>query len=181
MEFPIGSQAGQVGVVRLEREGLYCRVQAKCRDLGPGVHRLWGIYGTESRPLGVFCPEDGDLALERRLSARQLGSPEAFVAGRALRGWRPWQGRLGGREIPWGRMGPDGLALPLTPGADLPWVAHMGALAPLELEDGHWVIVPPALWDAPDPAPEPALPAAPETAEPPAPIQAAEAAQAPEA
>ena len=93
-----GTEAGRVSV---EPEGLYYRLSASAAEPGPGVWRLWGCFGAESRCLGVLFPGEGGLRLERRVSMHSWAVlPDSFVLGRETEGFRPWRGVLEGQEVP---------------------------------------------------------------------------------
>ncbi len=101
MEYTIFYQGSEIGCVTVEPEGLYYRLSAACAEPGPGVWRLWGCFGADSRCLGVLYPEAGGLKLERRVSRHSWPVlPESFILGREAEGFRPWRGVIEGQELP---------------------------------------------------------------------------------
>lgn len=109
MEYVIYYQGGEAGRLTLEPEGLYYGLHAASVEPGPGVWRLWGCFGAESRPIGVLFPGTGGLRLEKRVSRHSWPIlPDCFVLGRAKGEFRPWRGNLDGNEVPDGMLRENG-------------------------------------------------------------------------
>ncbi|MBR6120060.1 MAG: hypothetical protein IKQ04_07065 [Oscillospiraceae bacterium] len=115
MEYTVFYQGAEIGQAVVEPEGLYYRLSASAAEPGPGVWRLWGCFGAESRCLGVLFPGEGGLRLERRVSRHSWAIlPEAFVLGREAEGFRPWRGVLEGQEVPDAMLRTEGGRLTLA-------------------------------------------------------------------
>lgn len=105
MEYVIFYQGGEAGRLTLETEGLYYRLSAASLEPEPGIWRLWGCFGAQSRPVGVLAPGTGGLRLEKRVSRHSWPIlPDCFVLGRAQEDFRPWRGILDGHEVPDGML-----------------------------------------------------------------------------
>lgn len=63
-----------VGTVDVTREGLYCRIRARCRVSDKKIHRLYA--GGEK--LGVLMPDREELVLECRIPAKHLRTGSGF-------------------------------------------------------------------------------------------------------
>ena len=101
MEYPIFYHDKEIGSLTVEPDGLYYRLSASAAEPAPGLWRLWGCFGEQSRCLGVLFPETGGLRLERRVSRHSWPIlPDCFVLGREREGFRPWRGILEGQELP---------------------------------------------------------------------------------
>ena len=138
MEFPVYQGGVTVGVVALEKDGLYTVLSACCERFAAGVQRLWGVRGLRSGCLGVLAPEGGSLALRRRLSAHALPEPpESFLAGKESDGWLPWRGTLAQEQIEAGWTRPDTSALAVPFSEELPLAIYEKAteLSPITIGD----------------------------------------------
>ncbi len=139
MEYPIFWKGAEQGSLRLEPEGLYYRLSARCREPGPGLWRIFGCFGSASRCLGVCFPETGGLKLERRVSRHSWPIlPEGFVLGRALEGFLPWRGILEGHEIPDAMLRDDAdgaqtLAIFVPPEGPVPLAEYLSLMREGEL------------------------------------------------
>ena len=63
-----------VGKVQLVKQGLYCRIQCRCRPEGQQVHRLYVLSDTGRENLGVVVPEGDGFVLDKCVPAKRLGS-----------------------------------------------------------------------------------------------------------
>ncbi len=139
MEYTVFYQGAEIGRTVIEPDGLYYRLSAVCAEPGPGVWRLWGCYGADSRCLGVPIPKAGGLGLERRLSRQsQPVLPDCLVLGREQEGFRPWRGVLAGRELPDAMVktkGNGGLTLAIfaPPEEPLPFAEYTDRMREAEL------------------------------------------------
>ena len=67
------SDAGKAaGRLEVSREGLFYRFHAVCPDCGEGPARLILSSADREAPVGLLCPENGALRLERRYSRDSL-------------------------------------------------------------------------------------------------------------
>ena len=62
-----------VGKVQLIRQGLYYKIQCRCRIEGDMVYRLYVVTGGSRENLGVVVPEGDGFILEKRIPAKRLG------------------------------------------------------------------------------------------------------------
>ena len=139
MEYRIFYQGTEAGRITVELEGLYYRLSAACPEPGPGVWRLWGCSGTDSRCLGVLFPGTGGLRLERRVSRHGWPMlPDCFVLGRETEGFRPWRGVLEGQEVPDAMLRESGGALTFAifapPDGPLPFAEYADRMREGELD-----------------------------------------------
>lgn len=139
MDYVIFYQGTETGRISVEPDGLYYQISARCREPGPGLWRLWGCFGTESRCLGVLYPEAGGLHLERRVSRHGWTVlPDSFVLGREAEGFRPWRGELEGQELPDAMVqsGGDGLRLAIfaPPEGPVPFAEYVDQMQERELD-----------------------------------------------
>ena len=140
MEYTVFYQGTKFGRAAVEPEGLYVRLSARCPEPCPGIWRLWGCFGEESRCLGVLFPGTGGLRLEKRISRHSWPLlPEGFVLGREREGFRPWRGVIEGQEVPDAmlRENPDGtqtLALFAPPEGPVPFAEYVSQMREAELD-----------------------------------------------
>ena len=83
--------AQPVGICTAAEEGLYCRLDCRCRPAGTGLSDLILTCGTEQRALGILAPENGAFTLHTRVAARRLpaGEPEFSLRPRGCGSWYP--------------------------------------------------------------------------------------------
>ena len=140
MKYPIYFQGAEIGTLRVEPDGLYDVLSAFCTEPGPGIWRLWGCFGLESRCLGVCIPASGGLRLEKRVSRRSWPAlPTAFVLGREIEGFLPWQGMVEAQEIPDALLRENGdgkhtLAIFAPPDGPIPLAEYVSQMREGELD-----------------------------------------------
>lgn len=139
LEYAIFYQGAETGQITVEPEGLYYRLSAQCTEPAPGLWRLWGCFGTDSRCLGVLYPETGGLRLERRVSRHGWPIlPDCFVLGREREGFRPWRGILEGQELPDAMCKTEGDSLTLAifapPEGPVPFAEYVDQMREGELD-----------------------------------------------
>ncbi len=140
MDYPILYQGTEIGRITLAEDGLYHALCARCAEPGPGIWRLWGCFGLESRCLGVCIPASDGLELEKRVSRRNWPAlPNAFVLGREIDGFRPWQGTVEDQEIPDALLRENGdgkhtLAIFAPPEGPVPLAERVSAMREGELD-----------------------------------------------
>ena len=66
-----------VGKVQLIRQGLYYRIQCRCRIEGNLVYKLYAVIGNKRENLGVVIPDGDGFSLEKRIPVKRLGEEGA--------------------------------------------------------------------------------------------------------
>ena len=68
------------GKVRIEKQGLYCRIICRCQVPSDRVFRLYVVGDNHRENLGVVIPEGDGSVLRKTVSAKHLGKgPHRFV------------------------------------------------------------------------------------------------------
>lgn len=70
-----------VGMVTVEKQGLYYRFSCRCALSGEVMNRLWLRRGGKETDLGLCVPMGEGFGTEKRLPAKQcgVGAPEFFL------------------------------------------------------------------------------------------------------
>lgn len=139
MEMEVFDCEKAVGLLHVEKTGLYQTVSCSVIPASSGILRLYVWNGTQGACLGVLCPEGGAFTLRKRCSASVLPfAPETAVLGAEDEGFLPWRGTFEGVEVPFGYLKhtPQGdcLATPVVEGvgsafADRPWQTGTATVA----------------------------------------------------
>ena len=76
--YEIRQGTGTVGVVSVEKQGLYYHFSCRCRLTGEVMHRLVVTTDTGRVDLGVCVPMEGQFGVERKLPCKRFGSDPSF-------------------------------------------------------------------------------------------------------
>lgn len=76
-DYPVKLGTEQVGKVRLDRQGLYCRFFCRCDLKGDTIYRLVMIQGEKQVNLGILVPAGGGFGLETRIPAKRISTEAA--------------------------------------------------------------------------------------------------------
>lgn len=85
---PLTSQSGVRGEVSVCPQGARTEVRCSLPDPGDGLYRAFLLGEGGELPLGVLAPENGALALCRRLYSRDVAALGGLLRGEARRSFR---------------------------------------------------------------------------------------------
>ncbi len=65
-----------VGIVQIERQGLYYSIVCRCAPISQGIYKLIVTNGEDRIDLGILTPKDGFFVVNKRIPIKNLGAGE---------------------------------------------------------------------------------------------------------